>query len=62
MATEKKTALTAEDIAKLRMQLQDATKRLQEAEASKRRDSTLHRENISAIKNEIGEIMTQLEN
>jgi hypothetical protein len=56
-----KTALTAEDVAKLRIQLQDATKRQQEAEAAKKRDATLHRENIGAIKGEITEIMAQLE-
>lgn len=58
---ESKTAKTAEDIAKLRAQLQDATKRLQEAEAAKKRDATVHRENIGAVKGEINEIMAQLE-
>ena len=53
--------LTAEDVAKLRIQLQDATRRLSEAEAAKKRDATLHRENIGAIKGEISEIMAQLE-
>jgi hypothetical protein len=58
--TEKKS-LTAEDVTKLRIRLQDATKRLQEAEAIKKRDATVHRENIGAIKGEITEIMAQLE-
>lgn len=56
-----KKPLTPEDVDKLRRQLQDATKRLQDEEAAKKRDATLHREEISAIKTEISEIMEQLE-
>lgn len=56
-----KPDLNEEDVAKLRAQLQDATKRLQAAEAAKKRDATVHRENIGAIKGEINEIMAQLE-
>jgi hypothetical protein len=41
--------------------LKDATGRLQVAEAAKKRDATLHRESIAAIKGEINDIMAQLE-
>jgi len=63
MVAEKKEKrnLTEADVAKLRVQLQDATKRLQEAEAAKKRDATVHRENIAAVKAEISEVMAQLE-
>ena len=40
--------------------LRDASKRLQEAEAAKKRDSKLHGENIKSIKEEIAEILEEL--
>ena len=41
--------------------LEDATKRLQTAEAAKKRDNKLHGENVKAIKDEISDILEALE-
>jgi len=40
--------------------LKDANKRLQDAEAAKKRDTKIHGENIKSIKEEISEILDQL--
>ena len=40
--------------------LKDANRRLQDAEAAKKRDGKLHAENIKSIKEEIAEILEQL--
>lgn len=41
-------------------ELEAATKRLQDEEAAKKRDSKIHSENVKAIKDEIGDIMDGL--
>ena len=54
----------AEEIDAQRMEtlecLKDANKRLQDAEAAKKRDGKIHVENIKSIKEEISEILEQL--
>jgi len=41
--------------------LEDATKRLHKAEAAKKRDAKLHKENCTAIQDEISDILEALD-
>jgi hypothetical protein len=60
-AGEKEEKKEPVDRAKLLENLEDATRRLQDEEAAKKRDAAVHREEIASIKAEIAEIMEQLE-
>lgn len=44
-----------------REMLEDAERRLQSAEADKKRDATVHKENIAAIKQEIKDILQAID-
>ena len=44
-----------------REMLEDAERRLQQAEKDKKRDADLHKENISAVKQEIKDILVAID-
>ena len=46
----------------LRESLEDATKRLAAAKATRKQDTRVHNESVKAIDDEISDIMDQLEN
>ena len=48
-------------LAERREMLEDAERRLQEAKASKKRDTTVHNENIAAIEQEIKDILKAID-
>ena len=61
MANEDKKKTQEYSAEERRQMLEDASRRLKEAKAAKKRDATIHKENIEAVEQEIEDILVALD-